>query len=497
MRIIGLLCLADLLLFTRPLILFLLLPFSYKQRRFNLFREESEGYAKLITEMNQDFPSEAVTLQKTLEIIKSLIGCFNLDPNRVLDIILESFETHPEQSKLFIPLLEAYTADGNIICEVLGYKYRHFAESPVTPQSLYKVTALLLQHSVIHLDDIYNWLSPSDKEIIADWDAELTDAKEFVRKLNVISTKGVDAAVEAGSSNAGESGANQDGSSSASSPDSKYAANQKWGLCEALLLVGDWKTAQVLIRKLPDQSVIVHEPIAKALCQLVHQVIEPVYREQCSLSMHIRGRPVKQHKSRLAPAQAKTLDELREHAFPMFVALGASLHYDPILMYKLIRLCRVVLQQLNVDASMNGPVEDEGLYYEMVTLLDACVLSSLSYLDCNCCLAEEIWSVVRLFPYQYRFCLYGRWKNDTYLQQPKLIRRRGEAQKQIKAQMKRVSKENIKPVGRLIGKLSHCSPGFLFDYVSIMSQWCLRRIFVTFSIRSVFRSSYKSKSTTI
>lgn len=179
----------------------------------------------------------------------------------------------------------------------------------------------------------------------------------------------------------------------------------------------------------------------------------------------------------------------------MFVTLGASLHYDPILMYKLIRLCRLVLQQLNVDASMNGPVgEDEGLYYEMVTLLDACVLSSLSYLDCNCCLAEEIWSVVRLFPYQYRFCLYGRWKNDTYLMQPKLIRRRGEAQKQIKALMKRVSKENIKPVGRLIGKLSHCSPGFLFDYVSMNGGEVTKELGLT---GDSFRSSCKSRFTTI
>ena len=28
--------------------------FSYKQQKFNLFREECEGYAKLITELNQE-----------------------------------------------------------------------------------------------------------------------------------------------------------------------------------------------------------------------------------------------------------------------------------------------------------------------------------------------------------------------------------------------------------------------------------------------------------
>jgi THO complex subunit 2 len=72
-----------------------------------------------------------------------------------------------------------------------------------------------------------------------------------------------------------------------------------------------------------------------------------------------------------------------------------------------------------------------------------------------------------------RYCLYSRWKNDTYQQHAKLLRKRGEAQKKIKSIMKRVSKENIKPVGRLIGKLTHCSPGFLFDYV----RWNLELIF--------------------
>lgn len=84
-------------------------------------------------------------------------GCFNLDPNRVLDIILESFETRPEQNKLFVGLLKAYMPNGNIICEVLGYKYRNFSDTK-TPSSLYIITALLLQSKIICLDDIYTWV---------------------------------------------------------------------------------------------------------------------------------------------------------------------------------------------------------------------------------------------------------------------------------------------------------------------------------------------------
>lgn len=56
---------------TRPFIC------SYKQRKFNLFREESEGYSKLIVELNQERQDNEVA--STLEIVKSLIGtnlCF-------------------------------------------------------------------------------------------------------------------------------------------------------------------------------------------------------------------------------------------------------------------------------------------------------------------------------------------------------------------------------------------------------------------------------------
>lgn len=54
------------------------------------------------------------------------------------------------------------------------------------------------------------------------------------------------------------------------------------------------------------------------------------------------------------------------------------------------------------------PDEQSILYYDILTLLDVSVLPSLSYLTCNCCIAEEIWNCLRLYPYQNRFvfCLY-------------------------------------------------------------------------------------------
>ncbi|KAH8240964.1 hypothetical protein KR026_009195, partial [Drosophila bipectinata] len=434
----------------------------YKQRRFNLFREESEGFAKLITELNQDF-EENTTPESIMDIIKSLIGCFNLDPNRVLDIIIESFETRPDRWQLFVPLLRSYMPTGAIICEVLGYKFCHFKDSK-TPRSLYHVCALLLKHGVIELNDVYVWLTPNDGSIKAYWDEELADAREMVRKLNLIST------------NKKEEDKDPPPPPSVKKFDEeKYNANQKFGLCEALLKVGDWENAYKIIQKLPEQAIVHQEPIARGIGDLIHLTLEHIYYKK--VFKPPAGR--KQSRSRLyddvkllAKMQAKEFSDLRKYTWPMANVLGPSMHYDTVLMYKLIRIMGKLLADMGVD-SLNGPppnTEAEQHYYDIMTSLDACILPSLLYLDSNCSMSEEIWAVLKFFPYHFRYSLYARWKNDSYQLHPNLIRRCGLGQRDIKALMKRVSKENVKPLGRLVGKYSHCAPGLLFDYILLQIQ---------------------------
>ncbi|KAK0079733.1 hypothetical protein PV325_000884 [Microctonus aethiopoides] len=421
----------------------------YKQRKFNLFREESEGYSKLIVELNQDRPIDEVST--TLEIVKSLIGYFNLDPNRVLDILLETFENRSDDDALFIPLIRSYMSDHEVLCEVLGFKYRCTADA--TPFSLQKVTALMLQHGVIDLDDILPWLIPDDKTIIKDHEQLMRQAKDYVRKLSVISTKDKDDVVE-------EKEPIQD----------KYTNNQKFGLCQALLEVGAWEVAQKLFNRLPDHCLTDHRPISLALCKMIQSLIEPVYREHCILSPKLPGRKVPPLKSSLAPKPMKNLTDIHDVLLPMLMILGPNLHHDPILMYKIMRLCHAAIKQCPLDSTKQPIDKSNNFYYDILTILDVALLPSLSFMDCNCCVAEEIWNILKHYPYQNRYCLYARWKNDTPLQHAALLRKRADAQKKIKSIMKRVSKETIKPMGRSIGKLTHSSPGVLFDYVLVQIQ---------------------------
>lgn len=155
--------------------------------------------------------------------------------------------------------------DPKTICEVLGSKYTFLrnSEEPV-PKSLYIVTAQLLQHNIIALDDIYVWLTPDDKIMQKECEKNMKDAKEYVRKLQIISINNKDKE---------DSPAEE-----VENVREKYVFNQKLGLCEALLTVGDWENTLVLMRRLPENYAVEQQPIALELCKLLHCVVEPVYR---------------------------------------------------------------------------------------------------------------------------------------------------------------------------------------------------------------------------
>ena len=66
---------------------------QYEQQKYNLLREENEGWAKLIVELNQ-INIKPQDVQVVKQNVQTLIGYFNLDPNRVLDILLDSYENN-------------------------------------------------------------------------------------------------------------------------------------------------------------------------------------------------------------------------------------------------------------------------------------------------------------------------------------------------------------------------------------------------------------------
>ena len=183
---------------------------SYKQQKFNLLREENEGYSKLIAELNQDFTASGLTYKIIHENIKALIGrfcvscvhislfvfcktlvatwyydlfmtivlgCFNLDPNRVLDIILEAFECRPELDQFFIPLIQSYINDRDTVCHILGFKFQFYLV-----RNEFITFAFLVAPSQERSD--YNWLlyvRPSVQ--LVDW-RQISNISSYLKNSN-------------------------------------------------------------------------------------------------------------------------------------------------------------------------------------------------------------------------------------------------------------------------------------------------------------------------
>lgn len=191
----------------------------YKQQKYNLLREENEGYAKLSHEFNvglSELPKggfvDGIEIEakskELLTVVNALIGYFELDPNRVLDNILDicsqnllsharfilyflhhspwapaslavsppfaSLDESEKRSRLDsirVDFCGHFKAEMNrnggsrLAAQLLGFKLRYFAlggESQErihpSPESLIFLTALLIKTGFVRLSDIYPYV---------------------------------------------------------------------------------------------------------------------------------------------------------------------------------------------------------------------------------------------------------------------------------------------------------------------------------------------------
>ena len=86
----------------------------------------------------------------------NLIGTFDLDPNRVVDIILTVFRKNPSDNS-FLQVLKAM--DSSVLAHILGFKFQNTTEKC---QSLCEVTAKCIKHELLELKSLWGYLKPDD-----------------------------------------------------------------------------------------------------------------------------------------------------------------------------------------------------------------------------------------------------------------------------------------------------------------------------------------------
>jgi len=142
---------------------------SYKQNKFNLTREQSEGWSKFTIELTSSLgPAHAPDTGRSKELpdalasraqgvwdrLVSLIGYFDLDPNRALDVILDVLSVHLAAHHTFILAL--------LSCSPWAGNSQQFAGDTKTdsPPGAYNGKTL---DEILNLSGAHGTSSPSSK----------------------------------------------------------------------------------------------------------------------------------------------------------------------------------------------------------------------------------------------------------------------------------------------------------------------------------------------
>ncbi|KAK5977815.1 hypothetical protein GCK32_005891 [Trichostrongylus colubriformis] len=376
----------------------------YKQAKYNLLREESEGYAKLITELMDS--GGGLPAKTMMTRVLCLIGQFNLDPNRVIDIALECYECCVSQKDFYISLLKEIKANKDYLCTLLGFKYTFYhAAGKETPFSLYVVTSSLLREEMIDLMKIVGFMVPKAEGIKETHRARAAKAGERARKAETILASNIPVDVsrnanvdvmDTGQSIVGVSFATvaaiqeADDAKLASelSEEVVLSTNQKLGLVCALIEDGAWSLAKTLIDRLPEYyAVQASMRVSNAISDLIGKAIENFYCEKCSNRLEDINSNTKRESS--ASVERVSSWTGLTSLTSMLWYVGPRLAYRPLIMTKLVRLITAFYREH--PKGPDGAPADSPVARAMMDIVDEIVLPGLSLSEYNSdCIIEQL-----------------------------------------------------------------------------------------------------------
>ncbi|KAG6850048.1 hypothetical protein H0H93_001864, partial [Arthromyces matolae] len=424
----------------------------YKQNKFNLLREQSEGYSKLTSELTSSLgpshspltgrPTEPYSAieeraRPVWEKVISLIGYFDLDPNRALDLILDVLSVHlTTHYTFFIALLSFSPWVGSV-------------RIAATTVSQLAMAAPL----------------------------ESSGTQSSKNKVSPVEVK---------------------------KPSEAKDDNQKVGLVNALLSVGALKPALSILSKFPF-LVDARPEIADLIIRIMKVSISPLYesllvtKERNPSYTQPRARygssgvaapptrkPVLSLWAPTPPSTYNTdfvffypdwteevplcssLSDLEDVIEPLMKYIGVHVSRDPMFLTKFLRLGRAHLQTtVPLDPITKKPTgepdNDHPIRLFWFKVLRVYLLRALTLIRGNAVCTVEVWNIIRQYSTTSRWRLYGEWKSKMYESHPELQVRQFQAKSETKAILRRLSSNSNDTLSGTVAKLAHSNPCVFFD----------------------------------
>lgn len=492
----------------------------YTQKKYNLLHEELEGYSKLIVELYQILKSEDTIYQLSyaLKVIESSIGHYSLDPNRVLDIIIDIYTNNfvgnhefaiqllknsrwwPDVVSDSSTSIEKLNVGGNeSAAKCIGLKLLKCPKDRDLPETFKILIACLIKEGFVSFGSIWKYVRPDKKEMDA---LELDYKKELEEQVFKASASALALAAPladeetADDSSKKTSGAKKQSDNSKTSLENKLLLNLKFGLLKVFLGNGLYWPSIYILTEYPFLAFIQPE-VHELMSRCIEVMIEPLYSSENPLSAEILDdiqtgkkiafpRPLNTvayeefpctHYLSFKPTiksfslkkfhyfYVKWTDELPtvssiEDLFKMssefLKFMGVNLSQNLELFTK---LCDILVWELSKNNGNNDQLFNYFRNY---------IFPSIPLIKENAFAIDRAYEVLEFFLPEERFNLYGEMYQVLSKNNPYIRMAHGKAEKSTKDVLKRLSKENVRPMMRRLAKISFSNP--LPCFLTILQQ---------------------------
>jgi THO complex subunit 2 len=501
------------------------------QQKYNLLGEETEGFSKVITELNQVASITTMAAVATATAagdaaaassynhasavshrIKSLIGYFNLDPNRTCDLVFEALENClGRQENMLTSKGYGVSTLANVlkifrkstICHILGRRFHVNVEnkdsakdknnnestsgsnkkkrgetkkkdnssmehSPPRRMSLCRVAALLIASGQLDTNDILPHLQPHESALRKNRQESTTHL------LNKAAGIGK---VKLGASKEEREAEEREKIEKERKLNEEFKmfsnANQKYGILCGLYDLYAWEISKVYVKNmeavggkpLADMNVIQH------LCNMGKNILQPAYETiprkinptSLKLAKHTDSTINSSYNTENVSmynmyTQCTSTKTIASRIGPIVLRLGEQVGKD-IVFYT--RVCRALAYSIKVENSLEDATQRKWL----MALLEKCLVPAISMLEGNIGAVSEIWTVLALIPYNLRYKFYAQWKTFAYIKKDDLVHASAEAKNFTKLVMRRLAKENVITQGMKLAKIGVSNPLIVFGTI--------------------------------
>ncbi|KAI5970432.1 RLR1 [Candida margitis] len=475
----------------------------YTQKKYNLLHEEIEGYSKFIVEIHDILAGNDAEFQVNyaLQVIEKLVGHYSLDPNRCLDILFGILsEVVVGKIDPVVELLKksrwwpAHESDNSsmtslsiggsaIAAKIIGLKILNYPKGKDLPESFKILVTILIKEGCISFGSVYKYMRP-DEEAMKELEVK------YNSKLEAEVLKAGANALALAAPLADDEDENGKGNKRSSTPvgdktDLQLQANYKYQFLKAFLSNGLYWPSIYILTEYPFFADIDDE-IPQLLNRMFEGMIDPLYKhvsqlgsEELSHLQAAKGTHYPRPGNNVAVESFKASDfysfrplkrshsHRRWHYFYQNWTSGLPRVED---FASLSKVSREILKFIGPKLSQNVELFiklcdivhsfqlQEGLKEDIFHYFRNYIFPSMPLIKENSIAIDRAYLILAAYPAEDRFSVYGELYNNLRKNNTLIKIAYSTAEKATKDVLKRLSKENVRPMMRRLAKISFSNP---------------------------------------